>query len=228
MFCFEKFLFSRYFYESVIEKVLTCKRLPYLTISAHKLIMGKFLNQRERQAIRGHHAHVSSAVAGFKSAVDHDTTIAPAAFRNQVLRGMWNFASVRSAMKEQMEVFAGYAKSGKFPEGSLMIITRLAFAAYLLDKVEEMRDATKQLPSTSYLAVFRNAQDAILSILDENYFSKTNTEIISAFLNQEVAIISCARCARVTLLRPSTAVTEYKDRIYDQIDGLNGRPPGSA
>ncbi|MBU0527065.1 hypothetical protein KKE92_01165, partial [Candidatus Micrarchaeota archaeon] len=71
--------------------------------------MGKVLNQREMQAIQDHHRHVNSIVTGFKSAVDHDTTIAPAAFRNRVLRGMWNFASVRSAMKEQMKVFAGYA-----------------------------------------------------------------------------------------------------------------------
>ncbi|MBU1682032.1 hypothetical protein KKE38_04380 [Candidatus Micrarchaeota archaeon] len=190
--------------------------------------MGKFLNQRERQAIAAHAGHVNSVVAGFKSAVDHDTTIAPAAFRNRVLRGMWNFASVRSAMKEQMKVFAGYAKAGEFPEGSLMIITRLAFAAYLLDRLEKMRDATDRLPGTSYLAVFRNAQDAILRILDENYFSKTNTEIIGAFLDNDAAISSCARCAGVTLSSPSAAVTAYEDMIFDQIDAMNGLPPNSS
>jgi len=190
--------------------------------------MGKFLNQRERQVIQDHHRQVNSLASGFKSAVDHDTTIAPAAFRNKVLQGMWNFASVRSAMKEQMKVFAGYAKSGKFPEGSLMIITRLAFAAYLLDKVEEMRDATKRLPSPSYLAVFRNAQDAIQNILDENYFSKSNTEIINAFLDSDAAITSCASCAGITLLRPSAAVTKYKEQIYDQIDEINGLKPASS
>ncbi len=190
--------------------------------------MGKFLNQRERQAIAAHAGQVNSVVAGFRSAVDHDTTIAPAAFRNKVLQGMWSFASVRSAMKEQMKIFAGYAKTGKFPEGSLMIITRLAFAAYLLDRLEKMRDATERLPGTSYLAVFRNAQTAVLSILDENYFSKTNTEIINAFLDNDIAITACARCAGVTLLRPSAAVTEYKDRIYDQIDEMNGLKPSAS
>ncbi len=191
--------------------------------------MGKFLNQRERQAIAAHAGAVNSVAAGFRSAVDHDTTIAPAAFRNQVLRGMWNFASVRSAMKEQMKIFAGYAKSGKFPEGSLMIITRLAFAAYLLDRLEKMRDATERLPGTSYLAIFRNAQEATLRILDEKYFSKTNTEIINAFLDNEIPITACARCAGVTLLRPSSAVTEYKEQIYDQIDAINGlKPAGSS
>ena len=72
----------------------------------------------------------------------------------------------------------------------------------------------------SLTAAFMVAHNAMKKILNPAYFTKTNTQIINDYRENEFALTACASSTNVQLLSLYDAVKEYQKKVADQIDAV--------
>jgi hypothetical protein len=186
------------------------------------------------QKMAGNSQRLLNDLAGdSRRAVLLDRNIAPSAMRENVRTSPWRFAEFRGRHLEGIRALAEsftheslaarLACGRKLPLGLAVGVVRLAVAQYLLERMDEMREAALKIGNATAMSKFLVVRDCLLGMFDDGYFSKDSARLIRDYLGSEPALVSCAAACSVRLL-PSLQdiVREHQTRIAAQVDGMNG------
>ncbi len=158
-------------------------------------------------------SNLRAVVKGFRGLVETNNVRTPAEFELETRKIMWELSPFRADMRKEIASIAAMLRKGDFPDDFDIRIARLALAAYLLDKSQEMLDVAIERKNTSLTALFGTAVSSIRNILDESYFTKTPQRILGDYLDEEAPILACAESTGVRLLQFSDAVQRYQMEV---------------
>jgi len=164
-------------------------------------------------------ARMKDLTRQFKDNMERDSTIARADFRAESFSGTWRFAEKRKEIQGQITSLAVIFRDGlPLPEDFDIRIARLSVALYLLEKVQEMRDAAMRMKNTTVVALFDMVRRKVEGILDQNYFSKSKDQIIREFFDAELELTACAKCCNIQVLEIWDVSEKYKMKVATLVD----------
>ena len=191
------------------------------------------LPPRDARLLEARQGSLRALAAAFKSGVEQDRLPAPQAMREDALSGMWNFSATRERIPEQVAELCVYFRTkrpGLEDHGMNLRIMRISLALYLLDKTGELSQkfVAADNRGTKITALFTTARKAVERLLDERYFSKSQDEILTGYLEAEPALASIASVLGAQLPCLMDAVAEYKNRVADMAEAHEAAAAGAC
>jgi hypothetical protein len=177
-------------------------------------------NDLEARILSNREANLRNVADAFGALVAQERAPAPAEMQLEARKAIWELSGFRAQAKSEMAAVVRELCKGSFPPDYDLRIARLALAMYWLDKTQEMLDASKKRDNPALTSLFQCAFEAIRSMLDRDYFTKSSRQIIDDYLDNEATIRACASCSGVELTSLELAVKRYMKKVADEIDSL--------
>jgi hypothetical protein len=136
---------------------------------------------------------------------------------------MQDFKDMRDQIQEKVREFSVYfrVRAPYFPNDYKLSFSRVAYAMYLLDTLEQALHAIDRKGGESLVPSFESAARAVRRLFTPDYFSISGDQLVSSHHVLEGPLSACMSKIGVSVLLPEPAVESKAAELGRMIDDFN-------